>query len=85
MSLILNLTQVKLVEVSKPSPSLPEILIGIGNSLFGLDQTVKGVLQDLASSNGVQARVDGILFESLENASDDNPIFRLIKDYLSSF
>ncbi|XP_010905779.1 serine protease SPPA, chloroplastic isoform X2 [Elaeis guineensis] len=78
-------TQVKLVEVSKPSPSLPEILSGIGNSLFGLDQTVKGVLQDLTSSNGVQARMDGILFESFENASDDNPIFRLIKDYLSSF
>ncbi|XP_038975089.1 serine protease SPPA, chloroplastic-like [Phoenix dactylifera] len=78
-------SQVKLVEVSRPSPSLPEILSGIGNSLFGLDQTVKGVLQDLTSANGVQARMDGILFESLENALDDNAIFRLIKEYQSSF
>lgn len=78
-------SQVKLVEVSKPSPSLPEILTSIGSFLFGLDRTVKGVLQDLTSSNGVQARMDGILFERLENASDDNQIFTLIKDYLSSF
>lgn len=73
---------VRLLEVSKPSPSLPEVLSGIGNSILGMDRTVKELLQDLTSSGGVQARMDGILFEKLENAPDANPIFQLIKDYL---
>ncbi|XP_073010408.1 serine protease SPPA, chloroplastic [Typha latifolia] len=76
--------QVRLVEVSKSSPSLPEVLSGIGSSLLGVDKAVKEVLQDVASINGVQARMDGILFERLENASDSNQIFTFLKDYLSS-
>lgn len=77
--------QVTLVEVSKPSPSLPEIISGIGSSLFGVDRTLKEILQNMGSSDGVQARMDGILFERLQGASFGNPIFQLIRDCLSSF
>ncbi|KAF5202547.1 Serine protease sppa protein [Thalictrum thalictroides] len=76
--------KVTLVEISRPSPTLPELLSGIGSSLLGLDQTVKVLLQELTLSEGVQARMDGIMFERLEGASSGNPIFTLIKDYLSS-
>ncbi|URE34764.1 Peptidase family S49 [Musa troglodytarum] len=77
--------QVKLVEVSKRSPSLPELLSGIGNSLLGLDKTVKEALQELKCLNGVQARMEGILFESVGNAFDDNPIIAIIMDCLNSY
>lgn len=73
---------VRLLELSRPSPTLPEILSGIGNTILGLDRTVKELVQDLASSGGVQARMDGILFEKTENFQDDNPVFQLIKDCL---
>ncbi|XP_077221850.1 serine protease SPPA, chloroplastic-like [Tasmannia lanceolata] len=76
--------KVTLVEVSKTSASLPEIISGIGNSLFGVESTVKELLQDLTSSDRVQARMDGIMFERLEGVSYSNPIFQLIKDCLSS-
>ncbi|XP_062116812.1 serine protease SPPA, chloroplastic isoform X2 [Humulus lupulus] len=76
--------KVTLVELSRPSPTLPEILSGIGSTLVGVDTTVKALLQDMTFSEGVQARMDGILFERLEGASNSNPIFGLIKDYLSS-
>ncbi|XP_068637985.1 serine protease SPPA, chloroplastic [Aristolochia californica] len=77
-------SQVRLVEMSRPSPTLPEILSGIGNSLFGVDRTMKELLQDLTSSGEVQARMDGIIFERLEGLSYGNPIFTIIKDCLSS-
>ncbi|XP_058195094.1 serine protease SPPA, chloroplastic [Rhododendron vialii] len=76
--------QVTLVEMSKPSPSLPEILSGIGSSVVGVDRTLKGLLEDLTSSNGIQARMDGIMFQQLEGASFASPFLNLIKDYLSS-
>ncbi|KAI5562255.1 hypothetical protein BDE02_15G042100 [Populus trichocarpa] len=76
--------QVMLVELSRPSPTLPEILSGIGSSVVGAERTLKELLQDLAFSKGVQARMDGILFQGLEEASYDNPILTLIKDYLGS-
>ncbi|KAL5751456.1 hypothetical protein ACOSP7_026059 [Xanthoceras sorbifolium] len=76
--------QVTLVEISKTSPSLPEILSGIGNSIAGVDSTLKELLQNLTFSGGVQARMDGILFQRLEGVSYANPILGLIKDYLSS-
>ncbi|XP_058112382.1 serine protease SPPA, chloroplastic isoform X1 [Magnolia sinica] len=79
-------SQVRLVELSKTSPSLPEIVSGIGNTLFGVETTVKGLLQELTSySDGIQARMDGIMFERLGSTSYGNPIFQLIKDCLSSF
>ncbi|RZC61064.1 hypothetical protein C5167_022830 [Papaver somniferum] len=76
--------QVTLVEMSRPSPTLPELLSGTAASIVGLERTVMGVFQNLTPSDGVQARMDGIMFEKLEGASNDNPIFTLIKDYLSS-
>lgn len=78
--------KVRLVEMSRPSPSLPEIVSGIGSSLLGLESTVMGILQDVASSGAVQARMEGILFDGLESApSATNPVFLLLKDYFSSF
>ncbi|XP_020226977.1 serine protease SPPA, chloroplastic [Cajanus cajan] len=76
--------QVTIVELSRPSPTLPEILSGLGNSLVGVDTTLKELLQDLTVSHGVQARMDGIMFEKLEGNPHANPILTLIKDYLSS-
>ncbi|EXB76392.1 Protease 4 [Morus notabilis] len=76
--------QVTLVELSRPSPTLPEILSGIGSTLVGVDTTVKELLQDLTFCDGVQARMDGIMFQRLEGTSNGNPIFALLKDYLSS-
>lgn len=70
--------------MSQPSPTLPELVSGIGTTLLGLDQTMKGLLQELTISEGVQARMDGIIFERFEGASYTNPIFTLIKDYLGS-
>lgn len=75
--------QVTLVEMSRPSPSLPEVLSGIG-SLAGVDRKLKGLLEDLTFADGVQARMDGIMFQRFEGASYANPILNLIKDYLSS-
>jgi protease-4 len=77
--------QVRLVEISKASPTLPELLSGIGGSLLGVDRVLKGVLQDVTSLNGVQARMDGILFERLENASGENQLFVLIKEIVNYF
>ncbi|KQK01506.1 serine protease SPPA, chloroplastic [Brachypodium distachyon] len=77
--------KVQLVEISKASPTLPDILSGIGASLLGVDRVVKGVLQDVTSLNGVQARMDGILFERLENMSGENQLFLFIKEIVNYF
>ncbi|CAK8563285.1 unnamed protein product [Lathyrus sativus] len=76
--------QVTVVELSRPSPSLPEILSGLGNSLVGADETLKELLHDLTVSDGVQARMDGIMFQKLEGYPAPNPILALMKDYLGS-
>jgi len=81
---LLDLCQVTVVEVTRPSPSLPEILSSLGNSVVGVDRTLNELLQDLTFSHGVQARMDGIVFEKLEGYPYANPILALIKDYLSS-
>lgn len=77
-------TPVTLVELSRPSASLPEVLSGIGSSLIGVDTALKELLEGLMRSDGVQARMDGIMFQKLEGASFANPIINLLKDYLSS-
>ncbi|XP_050376446.1 serine protease SPPA, chloroplastic [Argentina anserina] len=77
-------TEVTLVELARPSPSLPELLSGVGSTLVGVDQTLRTLLQNLTFSDGVQARMDGIMFQRLEGASNANPIFNLIRDYLGS-
>ncbi|XP_023767047.1 serine protease SPPA, chloroplastic [Lactuca sativa] len=76
--------QVSLVELSKSSPSLPEILSGIGSSVIGMDMALKQLMDGLTFSDGVQARMDGIMFERSEGSPFANPIFNLLKDYLSS-
>ncbi|XP_057736900.1 serine protease SPPA, chloroplastic [Arachis stenosperma] len=76
--------EVTLVEISRPSPSLPQILLGVGSSLIGAEQTLKELLQGLTFSEGVQARMDGIMFQTLEGSPYTNPILSIIKDYLSS-
>ncbi|KAH1111565.1 hypothetical protein AAZX31_04G144400 [Glycine max] len=76
--------QVTLVEISRASPSLPEILLGVGSSLVGADRTAKELLQGLTFSDGVQARMDGIKFQTLEEYPFGNPILSIIKDILSS-
>ena len=76
--------QVTLVELVKPSPSLPEILTGIGNSLVGADRILKQLLDELAVSDGIQARMDGIMFQKLEGADYSSPILTMVKDYLGS-
>lgn len=76
--------QVTVVEISSSSPSLPEILFGARSSLTGVESTLKELLQGLTFSDGVQARMDGISFRSLEGYPNDNPILSIIKDYLSS-
>ncbi|KAK9669058.1 hypothetical protein RND81_13G106300 [Saponaria officinalis] len=77
-------TQVTLVELAKPSPSLPELLSGIGSTLVGVDITLKNLLQDMTSSEGVQARMDGIIFEKMEEASYGSPLISILRDYLGS-
>ena len=76
--------QVTVVELSRPIPSLPEILRALGSSLVGVDRTLKELLQDLTFSDGVQARMDGIMFQQLEEHPNANSILALMKDYLSS-
>ncbi|CAI0431744.1 unnamed protein product, partial [Linum tenue] len=76
---------VTLVEMSRPSPTLPELLSGIGSSIAGVDTTLKDLLQELTVSEGVQARMDGIMFQRLEGGAPyANPFINLIKDYLGS-
>lgn len=76
--------QVRLVELSKPSPSLQAVLTGIGSSLIGIDRVTKQVLNDVSAISGVQARMDSIIFEGLGEATDVERILALIKDYLST-
>lgn len=80
----MGICQVTIVELSRTSPSLPEVLSGIGSTIAGVDRTLKDLLQSLTLSDGVQARMDGIMFERLEGYPYANPILTLIKDYLSS-
>ncbi|XP_047337712.1 serine protease SPPA, chloroplastic [Impatiens glandulifera] len=76
--------EVKLIEISRPSPTLPEILSGVGNSVMEVETTFKELLQELSYSDGIQARMDGIVFEKTDKSLYSNHILCLIKDYLSS-
>jgi len=53
--------------------------------LLGVDRAVKGVLQDMTALSGVQARMDGILFENLGDMSGENQLLLLIKDIMNYF
>ncbi|CAL0307162.1 unnamed protein product [Lupinus luteus] len=76
--------QVTIVELSRPKLSIPEFISGVGNSLVGVDRTIKELLEDFTLSDGVQARMDGIMFQKLEGHPGCNPILALVKDYLTS-
>ncbi|KAG6413175.1 hypothetical protein SASPL_125879 [Salvia splendens] len=75
--------EVTLVELSRPSTSLPELLGGLGGSIAEADKAIRELLEVMASSSGIQARMDGIMMEQL-GGSYANTIFTVIKDYLSS-
>ncbi|KAK9996329.1 hypothetical protein SO802_021015 [Lithocarpus litseifolius] len=75
--------QVTLVELSRTSPTISELLSGFGDTLVGVDRTLKELLQGLIFSDGVQARMDGIMFQRRKH-SYVNSIFKSIKDYLNS-
>lgn len=72
------------MELSRPSTSLPELLGGLGGSIAEADKATKELLQAMASTSGIQARMDGIMLEQLDGGSSVNIIFTAIKDYLSS-
>lgn len=73
-----------LVELSRSSASPLEILREMGNTFVEADEAVKDLMHEMASSNAIQARMDGILFEKLEGDPYANPILTLIKDYVRS-
>ncbi|XP_059638680.1 serine protease SPPA, chloroplastic-like, partial [Cornus florida] len=76
--------QVTLVELSRRlTPSLLEVFSRIRNS-EGVDSTLSEVLQDLTLSDEVQAEMDGILPEKLDESAYANPVSTLIKDHLHS-
>ncbi|KAL9250322.1 Serine protease SPPA, chloroplastic-like protein [Drosera capensis] len=77
--------KVTLVELSKSSPSIPQILTNLGTLIVGADTAVKELLEQLTASKGVQARMDGIIFERSNNSPLSSSILGLLKDYLSSF
>lgn len=52
--------------------------------MIGVDRTLKGLLDELTVSEGVQARMDGIMFQQIGRDSLASPIIDLLKDYLSS-
>ncbi|KAH6824242.1 signal peptide peptidase [Perilla frutescens var. hirtella] len=72
--------EVTLVELPRP-PSPLEILRDMGNNFVEADEAVKDVIHEMASSDSIQARIDGILLQKFEGASYANSIFTLLKDY----
>lgn len=77
--------QVTLVELSTPSTSPLDIISGFGNSLAEADKGIKELLQIMASSDGIQASMDGIMFEKFGGpVSSIGFVFTFIKDYLRS-
>ncbi|KAI3688833.1 hypothetical protein L2E82_46699 [Cichorium intybus] len=75
--------KVTLVEVSKQSLSLPQILFRMLSSATGLDTSLNQLQDGLTSCDGVQARMDGIMFQGSEGSSLADPIFNLLNDYLN--
>lgn len=82
--------KVSLVELSRSSPSLPELISGGARAIFGLpsllslDERLKELFQELSPS-GVQARMDSIILQGLGEYQDGQVFLKIIKDYLSSF
>ena len=57
------------MELSRTPPTLSELLSGFGDTLVGVDRTLKELLQGLIFSAGVQARMDGIMFQRKKHTS----------------
>jgi len=82
--IVLDLFQVTVVELSSPSSTPRTILSNQGNYLAGADRTFKEPLQDSAFSDEVQARMDGTMFQNLDEYPSANPISGLMNDFLNS-
>ncbi|KAL8478749.1 hypothetical protein ACS0TY_030579 [Phlomoides rotata] len=76
--------QVTLVELTRPSTSLPEFLSGFGSSVAEADKAIREIVQIMTSYDGIQARMDGIMLEQPDGASHASIIFTMIKNYLRS-
>ncbi|MFS7939439.1 putative peptidase S49, ClpP/crotonase-like domain superfamily [Helianthus anomalus] len=76
--------KVTLVEASKPSFSLQKILFGMLSSAIGIDTALKLLQDNSATCDGVQARMDGIMFHGSEGSSFADPNFSLLNDCLNS-
>ncbi|KAM0018993.1 putative peptidase S49, ClpP/crotonase-like domain superfamily [Helianthus debilis subsp. tardiflorus] len=76
--------EVTLVELSKPSLSIQKILFGMLSSAIGIDKTLKHLQGDFATSDGVQARMDGAMFHGSGGSSSAVPNFSFLKDYIAS-
>ncbi|KAF5807348.1 putative peptidase S49, ClpP/crotonase-like domain superfamily [Helianthus annuus] len=75
--------QVALVELSKPSLSIQKFLFGMLSSAIGIDKTLKHLQGDFATSDEVQARMDGAMFHG-SGGSSAVPNFGFLKDYVAS-
>ncbi|KAI3688828.1 hypothetical protein L2E82_46691 [Cichorium intybus] len=76
--------KVTLVEVSKQSLSLPQIVFRMLTSATGLDTSLNQLHDGSTTSDVVQARMDEIMFQGSEGSSLADPIFDMLKDYLSA-
>ncbi|CAI9113400.1 OLC1v1013996C1 [Oldenlandia corymbosa var. corymbosa] len=79
--------EVTLVEMVR-APSLLKKLCGIRSFLAGANQNAKiakrmlNLLDNLSSSDGIQARMDGILFQLLDGIDSPSPMLAMLEDYL---
>ncbi|KAJ0747811.1 putative peptidase S49, ClpP/crotonase-like domain superfamily [Helianthus annuus] len=76
--------EVALVELSKPSLSIQKFLFGMLSSAIGIDKTLKHLQGDFATSDGVQARMDGTMFHGSGGSSSAVPNLSFLKDYIAS-
>ncbi|XP_051116774.1 serine protease SPPA, chloroplastic-like isoform X1 [Andrographis paniculata] len=76
--------QVTLVELSRPSISPVELLQEMGNTMMEADEAVKDLMHEMATSDEIQARMDGSLFEKLAGSSAAQSTLTLIRDCLRS-
>ncbi|KAK4409562.1 Serine protease SPPA, chloroplastic [Sesamum angolense] len=73
----------KVINANWTSSSPLEILRDMGNTFVEADEAVKDLIHEMTSSDAIQARMDGILFEKLEGATYANSALALVKNYLS--
>lgn len=59
-------------------------LLAMGSTFVEAEETVEELMHEMASSDAIQARMDGVLLENFEGASCAASVLMLLKDYLSS-